>query len=327
MDTPGPSRHADHQSILNSITDGVLTVDRGMIITSFNRAAEKITQVRRTEAIGHHCFEVMRAEVCESGCPIKKTFKTGNPCKNVPIYIVRADKKRIPISVTTGIVRDDQGNVIGGVETFRDLSELKKLRREIYKKHSFEDIVSKNHKMLQLFSILPQVAGSHSTVLIEGASGTGKELFARAIHNHSSRSQEKYTPVNCSAIPENLLEGILFGTSKGAFTGAVNKAGLLERTTKGTIFLDEINSMPVGLQSKILRNIQESRVRRVGDLREIEIDLKIISSVNRDPHIAIADGTLRSDFLSSGGGVYPHLTSVGTTERSRTAGESFYRKT
>ena len=229
MYAPGPSKHTDYQSILNSITDGVLTVDRNMIITSFNRAAEKITQVKRSEAIGRHCFEVMRAEVCESGCAIQKTFKTGKPCQNIPVFIVRADNKRIPISVTTGIVRDDKGNAIGGVETFRDLSELNKLRREIYKKHSFEDIVSKNHKMLQLFSILPQVAESHSTVLIEGASGTGKELVARALHHNSARRNKPFVPVNCAAIPETLIESELFGHEKGAFTGAsALKQGLLE---------------------------------------------------------------------------------------------------
>jgi arginine utilization regulatory protein len=132
-------------------------------------------------------------------------------------------------------------------------------------------------------------------------------LFARAIHNHSSRSARKYTPVNCAAIPENLLEGILFGTSKGAFTGSVNKAGLFERTNRGTIFLDEVNSMPIGLQSKILRSVQEKRIRRVGALAEIEIDLKIISSVNKDPHVAITDGTLRSDLFYRLGVVFIHI--------------------
>ena len=172
---------------------------------------------------------------------------------------------------------------------------------------TFERIIGEEPAFLDALNSARLAASTPSPVMLFGETGTGKELFARAIHNHSSRSREKYTPVNCSAIPENLLEGILFGTSKGAFTGAVNKAGLLERTTKGTIFLDEINSMPVGLQSKILRNIQESKVRRVGDLREIEIDLKIISSVNRDPHIAIADGTLRSDLFYRLGVVFIHL--------------------
>ena len=237
MDTLGPSRYTDYQSILNSITDGVLTVDRNMLITSFNRAAEKITHVKRAEAIGRHCFEVMRAEICESGCPIQKTFKTGKPCQNIAVFIVRADNKRIPISVTTGIVRDNKGKMIGGVETFRDLSELNKLRREFYKKHSFEDIVSKNHKMLRLFAILPQIAKSHSTVLIEGPSGTGKELFARAIHNHSLRHNAPFVAVHCGALPDTLIESELFGYQAGAFTDAKqNKPGRFALAKEGTIF-------------------------------------------------------------------------------------------
>ena len=236
METPNPSRLTDYQSILNSITDGVLTVDRDMIITSFNRAAEKITRVRRSEAIGRHCFEVMRAEVCESGCSIKRTMESGKPCKNVPVYIVRADNKRIPISVTTGVVRDNEGKVIGGVETFRDLTELDKLRREIYRKHSFDDIVSKNHKMSLLFSILPQVAESRSTVLIEGASGTGKELLARAIHNSSPRREEPFLAVNCGALPDSLIESELFGYQAGAFTDAKHdKPGRFAQVGSGTI--------------------------------------------------------------------------------------------
>ncbi len=149
-------------------------------------------------------------------------------------------------------------------------------------------------------------ANTPSPVMLYGETGTG-ELFARAIHNHSP-GMKKYTPVNCAAIPENLLEGILFGTSKGAFTGAINKAGLFEtRTSQGTIFLDEINSMPVGLQSKILRIVQDGKVRRVGALKEIKFDLKIISSVNQDPHTSIADGSLRSDLFYRLGVVFIHI--------------------
>jgi arginine utilization regulatory protein len=131
--------------------------------------------------------------------------------------------------------------------------------------------------------------------MLYGETGTGKELFAQAIHNASDRSAGRYTAVNCAAIPENLLEGILFGTSKGAFTGAKNKLGLFESTSGGTLFLDELNAMPIGLQAKILRVIQERKVRRLGSLQEREIDLKIISSVDREPHRAISENHLRPD--------------------------------
>jgi PAS domain S-box-containing protein len=296
MDTAGPSKHTDYQSILNSITDGVITVDRDMIITSFNRAAEKITQVKRTEAIGRHCFEVMRAEVCESGCPIQKTFKTGKPCKNVPVFIVRADNKRIPISVTTGIVRDDKGNVIGGVETFHDLSELNKLRREIYKMHSLEDIVSKNHKMLQLFSMLPQVADSHSTILIEGASGTGKELFARAIHNQSPWREEPFVAINCGALPDTLIESELFGYQAGAFTDAKhNKPGRFALVQNGTIFLDEIGDISPAMQMRLLRVLENRTFSPLGATTTLRMKARVIAATHRNLKEMIGEGQFRED--------------------------------
>jgi PAS domain S-box-containing protein len=296
MNMSGPSKHTDYQSILNSITDGVLTVDRKMIITSFNRAAEKITRVKRSEAIGRHCFEVMRAEVCESGCAIQKTFKTGKPCRNIPVFIVRADNKRIPISVTTGIVRDDKGNVIGGVETFRDLSELNKLRREIYKKHSFEDIVSKNHQMLQLFSILPQVAGSHSTVLIEGASGTGKELLARAIHNQSPRRAAPFMAVNCGALPDTLIESELFGYQAGAFTDAKHdKPGRFALVKDGTIFLDEIGDISAAMQMRLLRVLENRTYSALGATTTQQMNARVIAATHRNLKEMITAGQFRED--------------------------------
>jgi arginine utilization regulatory protein len=140
-------------------------------------------------------------------------------------------------------------------------------------------------------------ANTPSPVMLYGETGTGKELFAQAIHNHSGRNVGRYTAVNCAAIPENLLEGLLFGTTSGAFTGARNKLGLFERASGGTVFLDELNSMPTGLQAKILRVIQERKVRRLGSLQEKEVDLKIISSVNKEPHVAISENALRPDLF------------------------------
>jgi transcriptional regulator with PAS, ATPase and Fis domain len=238
----------------------------------------------------------MRADVCESGCAIQKTFKNGKPCKNVPVFIVRADNKRIPISVTTGIVRDDKGNVIGGVETFRDLSELNKLRREFYKKHSFEDIVSKNHKMLQLFSILPQVAESHSTVLIEGASGTGKELFARAIHNNSPRREAPFMAVNCGALPDTLIESELFGYEAGAFTDAKhNKPGRFALVRNGTIFLDEIGDISPAMQMRLLRVLENRTYSPLGATRTLRMEARVIVATHRNLKDMIVDAQFRED--------------------------------
>ena len=177
-----------HQMIiLDSVTEGVFTVDLDWRITSFNKAAERITGIPKAEAIGQLCYEVFKANVCETGCIMAQTMDTGKAIRNRAISIVLTDKRRIPISVSTALLRDEFGNVIGGVETFRDLTVVDELRKELQKKHAFGDIISKNAKMLELFSILPQIADSDSTVLIVGGSGTGKELFARAIHIGSRR--------------------------------------------------------------------------------------------------------------------------------------------
>jgi len=206
-----------YQKILDTITDGVYSVDLDWRVTYFNRAAEKITGIPKREAIGRACFEVFRSNVCESNCIIRETLDTDRPILNRPIYIIRADKKKIPISVTTAILKDAKEKVTGGVVTFRDLTDIRKLRKELLKQHSYEDIISKNPEMQRIFSILPQVAQSRSTVLIEGASGTGKELIARAIHNNSFHKKGPFVAVNCGASPDTLVESELFGYKAGAF--------------------------------------------------------------------------------------------------------------
>ena len=199
--------------ILDSIADGVFTVDREWRITSFNRAAEQITGILKKEAVGQPCCDVFHASICE-------TFKTRRPVINRPVYIIDADGDRVPISISTAVLKDRRGNIIGGVETFRDLSAIEELRRELEKKYSFHDIVSKNDEMVRLFGILPSIAQSDSTVLIEGESGTGKELIARALHDLSYRKDGPIVAVNCGALPDTLLESELFGYKAGAFTGA-----------------------------------------------------------------------------------------------------------
>ena len=206
------------QIIYDSLADGVFTVDGDWRITSFNRAAEKITGISRKEAIGKRCFEVFRANVCETGCVIQKSIETGTAISDMPVYIVRADKKRIPITVNTALLKDSQGQVIGGVETFRDMTVVTRLRQELAKRHTFDDILSKNDRVLKLFNVLPQIAESDSTVLIEGATGTGKELFATAIHKHSQKKDGPFVAVNCGALPDTLIESELFGYKPVSYT-------------------------------------------------------------------------------------------------------------
>lgn len=168
------------RTILDSINEGVFTVDLQWRITAFNRAAEQITKVGRREALGRQCCDVFRANICENACILRRTMASGKPVLNATAHIFSQTGKRIPIRISTAVLRDDEGQVIGGVETFQDLSPIEQLKKELQGKYTFEDIVGRSPVMTKLFDILPQIAQSVSTVLIEGPSGTGKELFARA---------------------------------------------------------------------------------------------------------------------------------------------------
>ena len=230
--------------ILDSIADGVVTMDHDWRVTSFNRAAEQITGVSREEAIGRPCKEILKADVCERGCVLRQTMQTGKSIVNRIVHIVNARGIRLPISISTAVLKDGAGRIMGVVETFRDVSVEEKLRKAIAERYVFEDIVSKSDRMHQLFHILPDVAQSASTVLLEGESGTGKELFARAIHHLSPRRKQPFIAVNCGALPDTLLESELFGYKAGAFTDAKkDKPGRFRLAERGTLFLDEIGDI------------------------------------------------------------------------------------
>ena len=284
--------------ILDSILDGVFTVDRDLIITYFNQAAEKITGVPRKEAIGQYCFEVLRSNRCESGCPFKKFPNSEINKLNLNVNILRADGKQIPISVSAASLKDEKGKILGGVETFRDLSALETLRKEIKRSYTFEDIVSKNHRMLQLFSVLPNIAESNCTVLIQGPSGSGKELFARAIHNLSPRSKNPFIAVNCGALPDNLLESELFGYVKGAFTDAKrDKPGRFALAQGGTIFLDEVESLSAATQVKLLRVLQEKEYEPLGATKTVKSEVRVISASKVDLFHLVKEEKFRDDLF------------------------------
>jgi len=282
--------------ILDSITDGVFTVDHEWCITSFNKAAEYITGVPREEAIGKHCKDVLKASICERDCALKHTMATGQPVVGKTIQIINAEGEQAPISISTALLRDEEGSIIGGVETFRDMSDVEKLRKEIKQRYTFEDIISKNHHMHDLFRILPDVADSTSTILIEGESGTGKELFARAIHNLSPRRNEPFIIVNSGAMPDTLLESELFGYKAGAFTDAKkDKPGRFKLAHKGTIFLDEIGDISPALQVRLLRVLQDKTFEPLGAIESIKTDVRIITATNKIIDDMVKDGTFRED--------------------------------
>lgn len=284
------------ETILDSITDGVFTVDDQWRITWFNRAAEEITGVSRDEAIGRLCRDVFRAGICESECALQHTLETGKPIINKAVYIINATGQRIPISISTALLKDNKGNVIGEVETFRDLTLVEELRKEITREYTFADIISKNHKMRELFQLLPQLAESESTVLIEGESGTGKELFARALHNLSGRKNKPFVAVSCGALPDTLLESELFGYKAGAFTDArKDKPGRFALAQGGTIFLDEIGDISSALQVRLLRVLQEKTFEPLGAVEPVQTDVRVVAATNKRLEELVEEGKFRDD--------------------------------
>jgi len=282
--------------IFGNIHDGVFTVDRDCIITSFNRSAERITGFKAPEAVGKHCYEVFRTEVCHKKCALKDTLKTEDPTDNARVTIITRDGREVPIRVTTTLLKDDEGDIVGAVEFFRDISEIERLHESLEQKHNLEDIVSVNAEMHSLVGLLPDIAESECNVLIQGPSGSGKELFAQVIHNLSPRRYGPYIKLNCAALPAPLLESELFGYMRGAFTDAKNdKPGQFRLANGGTLLLDEISEMDVSLQVKLLRVLNNGEYRPLGSAETLHTDARIIAATNANLETAIAEGRFRED--------------------------------
>ena len=223
--------------ILESISDGVFTIDPDKRISSFNRAAEKITGFRCAEAVGHFCFDMFRADICDKNCALDKTLASGDPQINLPANITTKNGRRKTISISTSVLKNKAGNIIGAVETFRDLSELQELRKHLTHSFTPDDIIGRNPKMRAILFSLPDIAVSDSPVLIEGSTGSGKELVARAVHSLSPRKKGPFIPVNCAALPDTLLESELFGFARGGFyRGRSKQGGIVPRSKQGDHF-------------------------------------------------------------------------------------------
>ncbi len=284
--------------ILNSINEGVFTVDRNWKITAFNRAAERITGVDRKDALGCYCKDIFRASICENNCALKRTMESGKPVTNSMTRITSESGKQVTIRISTALLFDDAGKIVGGVETFQDLSQIEQLQKQLERRYTYEDIIGRSPSMRSLFRILPQVAQSTSTVLIGGASGTGKELFARAIHNLSSRKNRQFVAINCAALPDTLLESELFGYKAGAFTGAAkDKPGRFALAQGGTLFLDEIGDISPAMQVRLLRVLQERTIEPLGGLEPVKVDVRIIAATNKDLARQVERGEFRKDLF------------------------------
>jgi PAS domain S-box-containing protein len=284
--------------IFENIAHGIFTIDGDGCITSFNRAAEELTGFARDEVLGRPCYEVFRADLCDRGCLLKQSMATGEKAEAHEVTIRRKDGRALPIAISTAALVDEEGEVHGGVEMFRDLSQLRELRKRLDGSYVFEDIVSKSPSMHRIFDTLPLIARSESTVLVEGPSGTGKELIARAIHNLGRRRDGPFIAVNCSALPDTLLESELFGHVAGAFTDAKrDKPGRFALAAGGTILLDELGDMPLPLQAKLLRVLEQREFEPLGGTTTERLEARVVASTNRDLAHEVEAGRFRQDLF------------------------------
>lgn len=294
VDDSSICRYAD--TVLNSISEGVFTVNLDWKITSFNKAAELITGFNRWEAVGRSCREVFRSALCGKACPLSRTIKTGRPITGARTTITNAQGKSFPVELSASVLRDENGTVVGGIETFRDVETIDRLRKELDRRYTFHDIIGKSAAMQKLFELLPKVADSSSTVVVEGETGTGKELVARAIHQLSPRREMPFVPINCGALPDTLLESELFGHKAGAFTDArKDKPGRFQLADGGTIFLDEISDISPAMQVRLLRVLQEGEIEPLGSVNAVPVDVRVIVATNRPLETLVKQGRFRDD--------------------------------
>ena len=297
----------DLLSVLSAFDEGVVIADKSGRIVFYNQTQSQIDDLEPDYVIGKSVPDVYHLD--QNSSMILRCIKSERPILG-ELFFYRTCRGKLVNTVNSAFPLMQNSRVTGAICFIKDYNLLDKKIAATpacspYEGHgygngtrfTFADIIGDDEKFLQSVKMARLTADSPSPVMLYGETGTGKEMFAQSIHNHGSRHASRFIGVNCAAIPENLLEGLLFGTSKGAFTGAVNKIGIFEQAHGGTLFLDEIDSMPLNLQTKLLRFLQERKIRRVGGSTDIKIDVKIISSVSNNPQMALQDGQIRMDLF------------------------------
>lgn len=283
-------------TIVESVSEGVFTIDPEKNITYINPAAEKITGFSAAEAVGQKCFDIFRADICARDCPMENALKSGRAHMNLRAFIINKSGARIAVGMNAAALKDEDERIIGAVETIRDLSEVEELRRQIDRRYAPEDIVGRHPRIRAVLAFLPDIAVSDSAVLIEGPTGSGKELIARAIHGLSRRSGGPFVALNCAALPDSLLESELFGYAKGAFTGAVrDKPGRIQAADRGTLFLDEIGSTSTAFQADLLRVLEDGVFTPLGSNRPLSSDFRLVTASNLDLKALVREGRFRED--------------------------------
>ncbi len=292
--------------IIDSMADGVFTMDAQGRITSWNPSMERISGYASKEALGETCRLLRLSRCFGKKCPadiVQCGILEHGGSEAKECMLRHKDGRMVHVIKNAGAVLDDRGRSIGVVETVTDMTELHAARRKaeeaalrLQEAYRMDRLVGKSHTMKEVFSAIGAAAASDATVLIQGDSGTGKELVAAAIHYNSHRAENPLVAVNCSALSESLLESELFGHVKGAFTGAMrDRAGRFEEADGGTVFLDEIGEMSPFIQVKLLRVLQERQIERVGESKRRDIDIRIIAATHRDLHALLEAGKFRQD--------------------------------
>ncbi len=269
--------------ILDNLDIGILTVDRGDHISFFNTMAEKITGFARTDLLGKSCARVFGPRFSKEFQPPPNQLEDGNGHFRVETDLSTREGQRIPVRTNYVPLKNEEGEVVGGLTTISDLSLQYHYKSAIRGQYTFYDMVGRHPEMQKIFEIIPVIASSDATVLIEGPTGTGKDLLAKIIHNASERANRKMIKVNCASLPDNLLESEMFGYVKGAFTGAErDKPGRFQMADGGSIFLDEIGDLPLPLQAKLLRVIEDREFYPLGSRQTTQVDVRIISATNQN---------------------------------------------
>ncbi|MCA9734825.1 sigma 54-interacting transcriptional regulator [candidate division KSB1 bacterium] len=289
--------HDKKEALIGSLAEGLFTVDFEWRITSFNRAAERITGWREEEVVGKYCNQIFRCDGCIEQCPIAETLRRAKPMMDSEMEIFCSNGQKINIIANTSILYNTVGEVLGGIMSFRDSSanQVHAIGTKEFTTQ-FHGLVGKNKKMQEVFNLIQEISDSHATVLILGKSGTGKELVANAIQQLNDRRDRPFVKVNCAAIPDALLESELMGHVKGAFTDAQqDRIGRFELAHTGTIFLDEVGDLTPAAQMRLLRILEQGEFQRLGSSRTQKIDVRVIAATNRDLWEMVQEGTFRED--------------------------------
>lgn len=304
--TKGPAGHQP-DSLTGSLIDprerivaclgmGVFTVDTDWNLTSFNPEAERITGFCAADVLGRKCFEVFCTEFCNERCHLQRAMRSGRPVVKERVHFLDARQRRVPLEVTASVLRDEAGRITGGVECFVD--SVSPLAPDPDEGGSLEDMVGADPSMLRLFETMTMVAATDVGVLLQGETGTGKGLLARAIHQLSPRRDGPFVKINCAALPETLLESELFGYRRGAFTDAKkDKPGMFQQAAGGTLLLDEIGDLPADLQAKLLQALEDKQFRPLGATSACRADARVIAATNRDLAAMAAKGEFRADLF------------------------------